>query len=68
MIGEGKGREGSQGLKVKDFDQTEHDHLRAKREKRDGGKKMQFLKKLQHDKLMPSHSLDIGAIVKQPLL
>lgn len=37
MIGEGKGREGSQGLEVKDFDQTEHDHLRAKREKRDGG-------------------------------
>lgn len=45
--------EGSQGFKVKDFDQTEHDHLRAKREIRDWGKREQFLKKLQHDKLMP---------------
>lgn len=43
----GKGREGSQGLKVKDFDQTEHDHLRAKREKRYlGGKEEAVFKEV----------------------
>lgn len=70
--GKGEGGRGAKGLKVKDFDQTEHDHLRAKREKGDGGREggggEEAVLKLQHDKLTPSHSLDIVAVVKQPLL
>lgn len=56
---------GAWGLKAEDFDQTERDHLRGEEGKE---KRKQFLKDLQCDKLMPAHSLDIAAIVKQPLL
>lgn len=69
LVGDGSG--GREGLKVKDFDRTEHDHLRAKRAKSREAKRRQvfvfcFFEEIGHDRF--GHSRDLVAAIKRPLL